>query len=227
VDQDEDDDLPCQRVLVMKEVDMVLMFTARCTTEAVGNDPRLLNLMVDIADSCVKRLRLLMKDITSQNIAADNMDTLPLSDGRQTKEHLEELSQQVNETVALTDVAFRMQPPDGVYLGTFVQGTVVAKRNYAIGKVGVVAVLTKKSKFATVEAFSEQLCEHIASTRPANLGTVRGANTKNMSKSAMAKLQAAQRDQLLLQNFIFDPTIMVAEAARRSFVKIDGFLLFK
>jgi len=227
VDPEEDEDLPCQRVLVMKEPDMVLMFTARCATEKVGNDARLHKLMVNIADSCVKRLRIVMKDCTSANIAIESMETLPLGDGRPTKEHLEDLSKELNETVSITDVAFRFQPPDGTYLGTFVQGTVIAKRNYAIGKVGVLAVLTKKSKFATVEAFSEQLCEHIASTRPSNLGTMRGNNTKNMAKSAMAKMQDQQRDQLLLQNFIFDPTIVVAEAARRSFVKIDGFLLFK
>lgn len=227
VDPENEENLPCKRVLVMKEPDMVLMFTACCQTEEAGNNPKLLNLMTDIADSCVNRLRVLIKDVTSANIAADNMDSLPLADGRHTKEHLEELSRELNETVAITDVAFRFQPADDVYIGTFVQGTVVAKRNYAIGKVGVVAVLQKKSKFATVEAFSEQLCEHIARTKPANLGTMRGNNTKNMTRRGMSKLQEQQRNQLLLQNFIFDPTIVVAEAARRSFVKIDGFLLFK
>ena len=113
------------------------------------------------------------------------------------------------------------------FTSLFSLSIVEAKRNYAIGRVGVVAVLTKKSKYATVEAFSEQLCEHIASTRPATLGTMRGANTKLMNKSVMSHLQHLQRDQLLLQTFHFDPTIVVAEAARRSFVKIDGFLLFK
>ena len=51
------------------------------------------------------------------------MDTLPLKDGRQTKVHLDEISQLLNETITITDVAFRFQPPEDVYLGTFVQGT--------------------------------------------------------------------------------------------------------
>lgn len=212
----------CHRVLVLKDPCVVLMFKASCTTEKVGNDARLLNLMADIAENCAKRLRQ-MREITLPNLSAQHMDTLPLNDGRTTKEHLAEISHLLNESVTLTDIAYRFQPSDGSYIGTFVQGTVLSRRNYAIGKVGVLAVLVKKSKFATVEAFSEQLCEHIAHKKPATLGSFMGDRKAGRSSQRHAHLE---RDQLLLQSFMFDQTIIVAEAARRCFVGIEDFLYF-
>jgi hypothetical protein len=51
------------------------------------------------------------------------MDTLPLKDGRQTGEHLAEISQAVGESVTITDVAYRFQPQEpNVYVGTYVYG---------------------------------------------------------------------------------------------------------
>lgn len=101
------------------------------------------------------------------------------------------------------------------------------KKNYSIGTLGVVVVLSKKSKYATAEAFSEQLCKHIAMNQPRSLGKISEADIKKINKRGTVKIIHLQKNQLLLQNFAFDPTIIVAEAARRSFVKIEDFLLFK
>lgn len=109
----------------------------------------------------------------------------------------------------------------------FLIDVVLAKRNYAIGRLGVVAILFKKSKYATVEAFSEQLCEHIAVAQPTTLGHLSDLDLKRLNRRGTTRIQHLQKDQLLIQNFAFDPTIIVAEAARRSFVRIDDFLLFK
>lgn len=114
-----------------------------------------------------------------------------------------------------------------INLTLFLIDVVLAKRNYAIGKLGVVAILFKKSKYATVEAFSEQLCEHIALEQPTTLGHLSDLDLKRLNRRGTTRIQHLQKDQLLIQNFTFDPTIIVAEAARRSFVRIDDFLLFK
>ena len=98
---------------------------------------------------------------------------------------------------------------------------------YAIGKIGVMVMLQKKNKYATVEAFSEQLCQHIATTKPSSLGSFSEADAKKMKANDLPQLERFQRDQLLPQKFISDPTIVVAEAARRSFVTVEDFLLFK
>jgi hypothetical protein len=103
--------------------------------------------------------------------------------------------------------------------------TVVARRQYAIGSAGVLTVMTKKNKYATVEAFSEQLCEHIIRTRPSGLGLFEG--DRRAGRVSQCRRVHPQRDQLLLQTFTFDPTIIVAEAARRCFVTVDDFLLFR
>lgn len=57
------------------------------------------------------------------NLCAQHMDTLPLSDGRTTKEHLSEISRSLGENVGIREVAYRFQPPGDNYIGTFVQGT--------------------------------------------------------------------------------------------------------
>ncbi|ESO12886.1 hypothetical protein HELRODRAFT_159474 [Helobdella robusta] len=215
----------CVSVIVMKEPDIVVMFKATGKTEKATKSELLMNLMIDIADNCLKRLRK-MKDLQLPKISAQHTDTLPLSDGRMTKTHLLEVSKTLNESILLTDVAYKFQQDD-TYIGTYVRDIMSARKNYAIGKMGVVAVMTKKSKYATVEAFSEQLCKHIATTCPTSLGTISESDIKKINKKGTVKIVHLQKNQLLLQNFLFDPTIIVAEAARRSFVKIDDFLLFK
>ena len=100
----------------------------------------------------------------------------------------------------------------------------MSRRQYAIGSAGVVTVLTKKNKYATIEAFAEQLCEHIAQARPSELGSFDG--DRRDGRASQVRRKHPTQNQLLLQSFTADPTIVVAEAARRCFVNIDDFLLF-
>ena len=97
-----------------------------------------------------------------------------------------------------------------------------------LGKTGVVICVRKKNKYAPVDAFCEQLCEHIAVTRPRWVGKL---DLSKLNKRNPAHVQSlaelSQRGFLLPQTFLFDPTITVAEAAKRSFVEIIDFVYYR
>lgn len=108
--------------------------------------------------------------------------------------------------------------------------TVKAQGNCTIAKVGAMVTLKKMNKIAPAKEFSDQLCEHILTTKPSELGDKIKALEEQKRKTQQPKgkvsLQVHRKD-LLCQTFIFDPTINVAEAARRSFVDVEDFLLYE
>ena len=95
------------------------------------------------------------------------------------------------------------------------------RENCSIGKKAVIVVLKKINKFAPTEEFASQLSQHIVSKRPEGLGQKMGfwATLGRRTKQRSPK-------HLLTQNFTFDPSIMVSEAARRSLVEVLDFVLY-
>ena len=94
-----------------------------------------------------------------------------------------------------------------------------------IGKAAVIVKLQKLNKIAPAKEFSDQLCHHIISYRPEGMG--QKAKTKpGKSPTKDKALLALENRQLLTQTFLYDPTITVTEAARRSFCEVKDFVLF-
>jgi translation elongation factor EF-Ts len=105
---------------------------------------------------------------------------------------------------------------------------VKAAGSCTLARIGAMVTLKKINKIAPAREFCDQLCEHILATKPSSLGD----RTVALEQQ---KLKTNQRDaglpihhhELLCQTYIFDPTINVAEAARRSFVEVKEFVLFE
>lgn len=104
-------------------------------------------------------------------------------------------------------------------------GAQLTEANCEIGRSGAVVVLKKKSRFATVESFSDQLCRHILSARPSSLGQISDLEVRRIG-STKTRMDPDKKQLLLFQDFLSDQSIIVAEAARRSFLRIEDFLLF-
>lgn len=90
---------------------------------------------------------------------------------------------------------------------------------------GVMLVLHKSNRFAPVEEFSEQVCEHILVGRPTELGQAKQI-WKLLLKKAKYGHTHLPKDQLLSQTFLFDPTLTILELAKKAFVEIRDFALF-
>lgn len=82
-------------------------------------------------------------------------------------------------------------------------------------------VLKKINKIAPTEEFASQLSQHIVTRRPEGLGQRMGfwATLGRRTKHKSPK-------HLLTQDFTFDPSVMVSEAARRSLVEVLDFVLY-
>ena len=109
--------------------------------------------------------------------------------------------------------------------------TVKAEGTCTIAKVGALVELRKCSKYAPAREFADQLCEHIYATKPTKLGSRQKAlelqKLKTNFRDGLSPRVRVPHNELLSQTFIFDPTINIAEAARRSFVEVLDFVLFE
>lgn len=61
-----------------------------------------------------------MQYYAQPKLQAEHMDSLPLTDDRPTRQHLDEISRELNENVMINDVAFRFQSHD-TYIGTYIE----------------------------------------------------------------------------------------------------------
>ena len=108
---------------------------------------------------------------------------------------------------------------------------VKAEGRCTIARVGALVELQKTSKFAPAKEFADQLCEHIYTKKPTRVGSRQRAlelqKLKTNFRDDLSHRVRIDPTELLSQTFIFDPTINVAEAARRSFVEILHFVLFE
>ena len=108
---------------------------------------------------------------------------------------------------------------------------VKAEGTCTIAKVGALVELRKCSKYAPAREFADQLCEHIYATKPTKLGSRQKAlelqKLKTNFRDGLSPRVRVPHNELLSQTFIFDPTINIAEAARRSFVEVLDFVLFE
>jgi hypothetical protein len=105
--------------------------------------------------------------------------------------------------------------------------SVKTRGSCTLGKTGVVICVRKKNKYAPVDAFCEQLCEHIAIHKPRWVGKIDLSKLSKKNQHHLDHLaEQGKKGFLLPQTFQFDPTITVAEAAKRSFVELLDFVHF-
>ena len=100
-----------------------------------------------------------------------------------------------------------------------------------VARVCALVELHKTSKFAPAKEFADQLCEHIYTKKPTRIGSKQRAlelqKLKTNFRDDVTQRLRVDPLELLSQTYIFDPTINVAEAARRSFVEICDFVLYE
>ena len=104
--------------------------------------------------------------------------------------------------------------------------SVYEKGPFVVGKLGILVTLWKKHKYAVAAEFSEPLCDHICFYRPHLLGSTSDSALKQKRKATDTVRHLLQSRELLSQMFKTDPTITIAEAARRSFVEIIFYALY-
>ena len=108
---------------------------------------------------------------------------------------------------------------------SFFHIVVTSKGSATVGKSAVIVCLHRLNRIAPAREFSDQLCHHIVSNRPEGLGKPTIPQPERVTRKE--KGISNPRTRLLLgQHFLYDPTITVTEAARRSFLEVKDFVLY-
>ncbi|ELU14299.1 hypothetical protein CAPTEDRAFT_228572 [Capitella teleta] len=217
---------PC-RVGMVVIPGAALMVKMTINEEEFCDDPTVLDLLADITDVCWKEIRQQAKH-EMINLTGQQLGKLKVRNNRACAEDVSELSQKLGVDIELSEGIFRRyEDTSNCHVANYMYEIVKTRGGCTLGKTGVVICLRKRNKYAPVDAFCEQLCEHIAIHKPRWVGKVDLSKVNKQNQQHLKALSdLAHKGFLLPQTFQFDPTINVAEAAKRSFVELLDFVHF-
>lgn len=212
------------RVALYKGQVLTAMLKVKCSSDEMGNDLRLLLLLRDILVRC-DQLGQKMKG-SAVRLTPFHLNKMRLDDGRPSKERAAEVARQLGGDMVLCEAVCQKQA-ERLHIATQIKDKVYEKGPFVVGKLGILVTLWKKHKYSVAAEFSGPLCDHICFYRPHLLGNTSETALKRKRKATDTVRHVFQSRDLLSQMFKTDPTITIAEAARRSFVDIIFYALYE
>jgi len=213
----------CQRVAIACQDNVAVIVQVICDHESTQDHVKLHRLTAQIASICLHYCKRIESD--KRPIQDIDITKLKLEDGSRVEEHIDTLSTELSDNIIITTAQSR-RSTDNLFIGTFVNEPVYNEGCATVGKSAVVLSLVKLNKIAPVREFSDQLCHHIAAIKPESMGHPARAKPDPAPNRQVSSHVAGGGRHLLAQHFLYDPTITVTEAARRSFVQVKDFVLY-
>ncbi|KAK2149565.1 hypothetical protein LSH36_446g01025 [Paralvinella palmiformis] len=218
------DSMKGTRVALYKGETLTAMLKVKCSTDEMGNDLRVLMLLREILARC-DQLGHKMKG-SAVRLTPFHLNKMKLDDGRHSKERATNVARQLGGELVLCE-AVCQKHAERLHIACQIKDSVYERGPFSVGKLGILTTLWKKHKYSVAAEFAGPLCDHICFYRPHLLGSTSESALKRKRKATDTVRHLFQSRELLSQMFKTDPTITIAEAARRSFVEIIFYALYE